>query len=220
MISHYTPCIRFSTGHFKAFALAGALMLPVAQSVLADDVVEQIELGLELYQEQEYGAAITELEFAIEDMRKMMSGLIAQTFPEAPDGWTAQEASSSSAGGGSAAAMFGAGGTSLERVYHQDDGNGQLTASMMLDSPLIQGMGALFSNPAMIAAQPDMERIRLGREAAVVKWEPERSRAEVTLLLDGRIMMQVKGENLDSQDVAVDLMRNWDLAAVREQSAR
>lgn len=210
--------ITLPTCRIKAVALASVLMLPAAQTVLADDIVEQIELGLELYQEQEYGAAITELEFAIEDMRKMMSGQIAQTFPDAPSGWTAQEATSGSAGG--AAAMFGAGGTSLERVYQQDDGDGQLTASMMLDSPLIQSMGALFNNPAMIAAQPDMERIRLGREAAVVKWEPERSRAEVTLLLDGRIMMQVKGENLASQDVAVDLMRSWDLAAVREQSAR
>ncbi|MGO3860719.1 MAG: hypothetical protein ACTJIA_02305, partial [Halomonas sp.] len=44
--------------------------------------------------------------------------------------------------------------------------------------------------------------------------------AEVTLMLDGRIMMQVKGENLGSQEIAVDLMRDWDLAAVREQSAR
>lgn len=210
---------KITLTHLKAAVLASVITLPVAQSALADEVIEQIELGLELYQEQEYGAAITELEFAIEDMRKMMSGLIAQTFPEAPSGWTAQEASSGSNGGG-AAAMFGAGGTSLERVYQQEDGNGQLTASMMLDSPLIQSMGAMFNNPAIIAAQPNMERVRLGREAAVVKWEPERSRAEVTLMLDGRIMMQVKGENLDSQEVAVDLMRDWDLAAVREQSAR
>ncbi|MGS2743458.1 hypothetical protein ACU6TU_07670 [Halomonas sp. LS-001] len=203
----------------KTGVLATVLALPLSQHALADEVVEQIELGLELYHEQEFGAAITELEFAIEDMRKMMSDLVAQTFPDAPDGWTANEATSGSAGGG-AAAMFGGGGTTLERIYDQDNGNGQMTASMMLDSPLIQSMGALFNNPAMIAAQPDMERIRLGREAAVVKWEPERSRAEVTLLLDGRIMMQVRGENIESQDAAVDLMRDWDLAAVREQSAR
>lgn len=208
-----------STHRLKAAVVASVLLFPAAQSALADEVVEQIELGLELYQGQEYGAAITELEFAIEDMRKMMSGLIAQTFPDAPEGWTAHEATSGSAGGG-AAIMFGAGGTSLERSYQQDGGDGQLTASMMIDSPLIQSMGALFNNPAMIAAQPNMERVRLGREAAVVKWEPEYSRAEVTLLLDGRIMMQVKGENLESQDVAVDLMRDWDLVAVREQSAR
>lgn len=211
--------ITFATHQLKAAVLASVLMLPTLQSAVADEVVEQLELGLELYQEQEYGAAITELEFAIEDIRKMMSALIAQTFPEAPDGWTAQEANSGSAGGG-AAAMFGAGGTSLERLYRQEGGDGQMTASMMLDSPLIQSMGAMFSNPAIIAAQPNMERVRLGREAAVVKWQPERARAEVTLMLDGRIMMQVKGENLDSQEVAVDLMRDWDLAAVREQSAR
>lgn len=203
----------------KTGVLATVLALPLSQHALADEVIEQIELGLELYQEEEFGAAITELEFAIEDMRKMMSAQIAQTFPEAPDGWTAQEATSGGAGGG-AAAMFGAGGTTLERIYQQNDGNGTLTATMMLDSPLIQSMGALFSNPAMIAAQPNMERVRLGREAAVVKWEPERSRAEVTLMLDGRIMMQIQGDNIDSQEVAVDLMRDWDLDAVREQSAR
>jgi len=111
-------------------------------------------------------------------------------------------------------------GTFLERVYREEEGDGQLTASMMLDSPLIQSMGALFNNSAMIAAQPNMERVRLGREGTVVKWEPERSHAEVTLLLDGRIMMQVKGNNIASQDIAVDLMRAWDLAAVREQTAR
>ena len=204
----------------KSAVAATALALSVAQAALADEVVEQIELGLELYQEEEFGAAITELEFAIEDMRKMMSGQIVQTFPEAPDGWTAEEAVSGGSGGGAAAAMFGAGGTSLERVYREEEGEGQLTASMMIDSPLIQSMGALFNNPAMIAAQPNMERVRLGREAAVVKWEPERSRAEVTLLLDGRIMMQVKGNNIASQDVAVDLMRAWDLAAVREETQR
>ncbi|XGA78668.1 hypothetical protein OR573_09025 [Halomonas sp. CH40] len=40
------------------------------------------------------------------------------------------------------------------------------------------------------------------------------------MLLDGRIMMQVKGDNIASQDVAVGLMRAWGLEAVREQAAR
>lgn len=85
-------------------ALGTALLLPL--TVLAqDEVVEQIELGLELYQEEDYGGAITELEFAINDIRQLMSGRIAATFPEAPDGWTADEVAS--AGGGGAAAMLG-----------------------------------------------------------------------------------------------------------------
>ena len=54
----------------------------------------------------------------------------------------------------------------------------------------------------------------------MVKWEPERSRAEATLMLDGRIMLQVTGSNLDSSDVATSLLKAWDIEAVREQAAR
>lgn len=198
-------------------AVGSALLLPMT-ALAQDEVVEQIELGLELYQDEDYGGAITELEFAINDIRKLMSGRIAATFPEAPDGWTADEVAS--AGGGGAAAMLGGGGTMLERKYLQDDGSGQLEASMMIDNPMVQAMAAMFNNPALVAAQPNTERVRMGRESAIVKWEPNRSQAEVTLLLDGRILMQVKGQNLESQEVAVELMRGWDLAAVREQAAR
>lgn len=198
-------------------ALGAALLWPMAVQA-QDEVIEQIELGLELYQEEEYGAAITELEFAINDIRKLMSGRIGATFPDAPDGWTAGEVES--AGGGAAAMLGGAGGTMLQRQYREQDGNAQLEASLMIDNPMVQGMAAMFSNPALIAAQPNMERVRLGRESAIVKWEPDRSRVEATLLLDGRILMQVKGQNLASQDVAVELLSAWDLAAVREQAAR
>jgi hypothetical protein len=203
---------------FTALLVSG-LLLSASGPVLADEIREQIELGLELYQEQDYGAAITELEFAINDMRKLISERISETFPDAPAGWTSAEAESNSGGAG-IAGLFGGGGTMLQRTYRQDGGNGQMDASLMIDSPMIQGMAALFNNPAMMAAQPNTERVRIGRESAMVKWEPNRSQAEVTLLLDGRILMQVSGRNLDSPDVAVDLLKAWDIQAVREQAAR
>ncbi|AGA33880.1 hypothetical protein TVNIR_2224 [Thioalkalivibrio nitratireducens DSM 14787] len=193
--------------------------MSTAGPALADEIQEQIELGLDLYQEQDYGAAITELEFAINDIRKLMANRIADTFPDAPAGWTAALVESQSGGGGMAG-MFGGGGTMLQRAYTQDDGSGQLEASLIVDSPMIQGVAAIFNNPAMMAAQPNTERVRIGRESAMLKWEPNRAQAEATLLLDGRIMMQVKGRNLESSDVAVELLRNWDLRAVREQTAR
>lgn len=198
-------------------ALLGlALALTVTASAQADEVVEQIELGLELYQEGEYGAALTELEFAINDIRKLMSGRLANTFPEAPAGWSAEEVES---GGGGAAALMG-GGAMLQRNYREEGGDGRLEASMMVDNPMVQGMAALFNNPAMIASQPNMERVRMGRESAIVKWEAERGRVEATMLLDGRILLQVEGQGLDSPDLAVELLRDWDLAEVREQATR
>lgn len=204
-------------GVFTAGALALSLVSWTDQ-VNADEVVEQIELGLELYQEEAYGAAITELEFAINDMRKLMSGRIAETFPAAPEGWSTGTVES--AGGGGAAAMFGGGGSMLEREYRQESGNGRLTTKLMIDNPMVQAMSAMFSNPAMIAAQPNMERIRIGRDSALLKWEPERGKAEVSFLLDGRILVQVNGQGLASQAPAVELLEAWDLEALREQAAR
>lgn len=183
----------------------------------SDEVMEQIELGLELYQEQEYGAAITELEFAISDIRELMAGRIGETFPEPPEGWSAAEVASS--GGGGAAAMFG-GGSMLEREYQQEGGEGRLTAKLMIDNPMIQAMSAMFNNPALIAAQPNMERIRIGRDSALLKWDPERGNAEVSFLMDGRILVQVDGQRLESSDPAVALLKAWDLDALREQAAR
>ncbi len=207
-------------GLLTSGVLVASMGLVSAQAqAQTDEVVEQIELGLELYQEQEYGAAITELEFAISDIRKLMSGRIAETFPAAPEGWSAGTVESGGGGGG-AAAMFGGGGSMLEREYRQEQGNGRLTAKLMIDNPMIQAMSAMFNNPAMIAAQPNMERIRIGRDSALLKWQPERGNAEVSFLMDGRILMQVNGQGLESQAPAVELLEAWDLDAVREQAAR
>lgn len=200
-----------------------ATMLAAATSgpVLADDpVVEQINQGLELYQEKEYGAAVTELEFAINDLRKLISQGIAGTFPDAPAGWSAMPVDASSENSGAAALFGGSMGTILERQYTQDDGNGSLTATLTMDNPMVQGMAALFNNPAMLAAQPNVERLRVGRETGMLKWEPDNARAEATLMLDGRIMMQVVGENLEAPEVAAELLKAWDIEAIREQSAR
>src|SRR5690554_3434228 len=198
--------------------LAASLGISAAAMGQSDEVTEQIELGLELYQEQEYGAAITELEFAISDIRELMAGRIGETFPAPPAGWSAAEVASS--GGGGAAARFGGGGSMLEREYQQEGGEGRLTAKLMIDNPMIQAMSAMFNNPALIAAQPNMERIRIGRDSALLKWDPERGNAEVSFLMDGRILVQVDGQGLESSDPAVALLKAWDLDALREQAAR
>ncbi|WP_242518311.1 hypothetical protein [Halochromatium roseum] len=207
----------------RLFLISTMLAGVTSGPVFADQIIEQINQSLELYQNKEYGAAITELEFAISDLKKLISEDIAATFPDAPAGWSALpvDRTSDSGGGGAAAALFGGSmGTILERQYTQDDGNGSLTATLTMDNPMIQGMASLFNNPAMLAAQPNVERIRIGRETGMLKWEPEAARAEATLMLDGRIMMQVVGENLESADIAADILKAWDIKTVREQSAR
>lgn len=210
--------MKTSFRHTLSVACVAAAAHVAAPALANDTVKEQIELALELYQQGEYGAAITELEFAIGDIRKAMAGRVAETFPDAPAGWTAEDVS----GETNRAAMMGAlgGGSNLKRTYTQNDGDGKMEASLLIDNPMIQGMGAMLSNPALIAAQPNTERIRVGRDAGMVKWDAQRGRAEATLLLDGRILVQVKGSNIDDSKPVVDLLKSWDLKALRAETAR
>jgi len=196
-----------------ALLLSAALI--AAPPLSADQVREQLELAIERYAEGDFGGALTELEFAMDDLRKLVAGRIGEGFPDAPDGWTAAEVQS---GGG--AGLFGGAGTMLTREYREQGGQRRMEATLWADSPMVQGIAMLLNNPAMISAQPNMERVRIGRESAVLKWEPNRSQAEVSLLLDGRILLQVSGSNLSEPDPVVNLLRSWDLSAVREAAQR
>lgn len=70
------------TRTIPVFAALAALAPMLASPAHSQSVPEQIELGLHLYQDGEYGAAITELEFAINDIRNAMSQGLAFPFKQ------------------------------------------------------------------------------------------------------------------------------------------
>ncbi|WP_022727508.1 hypothetical protein [Fodinicurvata sediminis] len=200
-------------------AVAGVVTLSPAK---ADEVTEQINLGLELYESEAFGAAIVELEFAIEDIRDAMNEQIGTTFPDAPEGWTAMDPETGGGGGGKAAGLLGGlgGGSNISRSYTENEGEGVMQAAIMLDNPMMQSLAAMMNNPSMFAAQPNVERLRVGRERGMLKWEEEQGSAEANVMIDGRIMLQVTGNNLDSADRVEELMQSWDLEALRSSAAR
>lgn len=213
--------INYSSLRSLSMACGVAALIASGSAMAADNIGEQIELGLELYQEGEYGEAITELEFAISDIRKLISGRIAETFPAAPNGWTATVAGSTGgadAGGGLFGALGGA--NSLSRLYEQNNGDGKIDATVDVDNPMIQGLAAMMSNPALIAAQPNTERIRVGRETGTLTWNPERQQAEATLMIDGRIMIKITGNHLSDPEPVRAILNSWDIKALRAAAAR
>jgi len=176
----------------------------------ADDIREQLELAIELYDEGDYAGSITELQFAIGEIQSLLGGAFAQTFPPAPAGWTAAEPSRE------AGAAFLGGGTMINRRYSEDAGSGSMEAQLIIDNPMIQGMAALFSNPAMLAANPNMQRVRMGRDNAILEFDEAAGRGEITYMAaGGRAMLKVEGRNLASGDQLVELLRAWDMDGLR-----
>lgn len=190
--------------------LAGCLLAATSAPAQTDEIREQLDLAIELYEEGDLGGAVTELQYAIGEIQAKLGARYAESFPPAPAGWTAAEASQE------AGAAFMGGGTIVSKSYNQDGGNGRMEAQLIIDNPMIQGMGALFANPAIMASNPNMSRVRMGRENAILDFDSAAGRGEITFMTGGgRAMLKVEGSSLDSGDQLVEMLEAWDMDALK-----
>jgi hypothetical protein len=170
----------------------------LASPAVADQVTEQIDQALQYYREGDLAAAVSELEFAIQDIKSQVAQRYVTTFPDPPSGWVADEPSQES----TPAALFG-GGTTLTRVYRQSGGEGQMTATLMVDSPMIQGLMAL-----------------IGRENAVLTWDEASRSGEINLGVAGKVLTKVEGRNLPNGEPLVELLKGFRFAEIEKLVGR
>ncbi|GAB6060245.1 hypothetical protein [Desulfonatronum parangueonense] len=179
-------------------------------SVMADDVLDTIEQALTLYKQGDYTAAAGNLDYAAQLVRQKKGGRLESFLPDAQPGWTADDAQSSAM-----AAMFMGGGVTAERAYHRDDGEGEINISIMADSPMLQGIMMMFSNP-MIAASAGAKMETIAGQRAVVNYTPGDRRGEISIVVANRILVVVKGYNVEKDDLTkyVSAMDFQELAKV------
>ena len=193
-----------------AGSIVMALSLAAAQPAHSDEVIEQIEAGKAYYAEGDFSRALSELEFALNALRTRFSNAFMETLPEAPILWTADKPSLENG-----AALFGAGVMVTQR-YQEDKGEGRIVAEITVDSPMVQAFSAVFSSPIMIANDPKLERIRLGRSIGLLKWDADRRAGDLSFSFGGRVLVKLIGQDLADKGLLVDVMKTWDLDAVKK----
>lgn len=170
---------------------AAALVSPINGS--ADDVIESINEGMEAYKEGAFKDAVESLNYASQLIQQMKGENLTTYLPEPLEGWSATEASSQSAG----AAMLG-GGITAERSYNK--GNSQVNISIITDSPMMQGMMMMFSNP-MFASSDGGKLKKIKRQKAVVKFNAANGSGEIQVMAADRIMVNINGSNVSEADL-------------------
>ena len=88
----------------------------------------------------------------------------------------------------------------LSRTYHEASGGGSIEAQLMTGGSLMQGLASMFMNPQLLAAQPNAKRIRVGREAAVVTYNPDDKSGQLVLSLGGKVSIMLQGHDLADSD--------------------
>jgi hypothetical protein len=191
----------------RRLALLAVSLLPLGSAAaLADDVLDSLDRARDLYRGGEMGAAVSELEYAIQALRAASAARFALTFPEPPDGWQAGEVETREG-------LPAIGGLTLVRVY-EGPGSARMEARLAIDDPMSQAAATLLQNPALLALQPHAERVRVHWTNALLIW-PGDGTGELSLLLDGRAFMKVAGEGLASREPLIALLASWDVEELR-----
>lgn len=169
------------------------VMLLTSQGLFADDVTESINDALEQYKGGEYTDAIESLEYATQVMRQKKANTLEAYLPEALEGWHS-EASKQQAGAG---ALFG-GGVSSSRTYRR--GTSSVTVTIAGDSPMLQSMMMLFSNPAIATADGGtMEKIK--RQKAIVTYREPQKKGDIKIVVKKRFFVTVEGRDISREEL-------------------
>lgn len=159
----------------------------------ADDVTDAIEEGSASYQSGDYEQAAGMLEYAASLIRQMRGGKLEDLLPETPEGWESEGPSSQAVG----AALMG-GGTTASQSYTQ--GEKSVNVTFVGDSPMLQSMAMLFSNPALAAAS-GMRFKRVNGEKVLVDFEDGEDSGELAAFVAGKWLVTISGEAVTVEEL-------------------
>ncbi len=191
---------------FIVFA-SGVFMICLTHPSLADDVTDAVEDGLKKYNEGSFGAAAGQFEYAAQLARQKKGGQLKELLNDMKilDGWNGEEATSQAVGAG----MLG-GGITVERKLSKDSSS--MKISLITDSPLLQSMMMMFSNP-MMATSGGGELATVAGQKAIVKYDPSKKKGEIQIVVDGRYMFGIEAKNTSKEDM-VKQVESFDFNAL------
>jgi len=194
---------------FRALLISASLI--ATPLVFADEVTEQINMGIQAYNDGELRQAAQELQYAVAQIQEMLNSSYTKLMPGPLAGWDAEEPEAQT----SAMAMMG-GGTQVSRQYRKIGSNESVRIQLMADSPFLQAMSMMLSNPMLMQSDPSTKLYRQGRYRGMIKHQTNSDRWEISLLVANRILVQVSGEGLKSKAPAEAYVKALDLKAVEK----
>lgn len=180
------------------------LALTAAPPALAADTVPaHMDAARAAHAKGDLARAALELEAAVDELHARLGKLLGDFFPPVPAGWQAEAVETQSLSGSG-------GGLSVSRAYLRDDNS--INAALILDSPAVTAVLAQFQ----AQPQPNAKKVKVGTEDAMLRWDPQERTGEVLMVLGGRILLQIEGDNLPNGELLSEVARGWNLAGIRK----
>jgi hypothetical protein len=113
--------------------------------------------------------------------------------PQPLSGWMAEKAESTAVG----AAMFG-GGITVEKRYTKDKSS--VSVQIVTDSPMLQGLMTLFSNP-MFASSSGGKLEKIAGQKVISTYDAATKSGDYQFAVANKYMVTVKGEQVSVEDM-------------------
>ena len=159
----------------------------------ADEITDSINEAMEYYKENNYVEAANSLDYASQLIRQKRSGKLESLLPEPLAGWSAEDVKSQAAGPGYLGGMI-----SAKRSYEKD--RSSVTIEIITDSPALQSMIMVFSNPAYATADGG-KLTRIKRQKAIIKYHPSNKDGEINIVVSKKYLVSVKGRDVNENDL-------------------
>ena len=177
----------------KSIAVITVALFLGAAPALADDVTDTINDGLSQYKAGQFTEAAGSLDYAAQLIRQKKGGSLEAMLPKPLNGWTADDPTSVAAG----AAMFG-GGVTAQRSYYKDDAS--VTVAIVTDSPMLQSMMMMVSNPAF-AASSGMKVDKVNGQRCMYEYDPSDKSGEMSLVVANKFLVTVSGSGVAREEM-------------------
>ena len=182
-----------NTGLRLTIVLLASIIICPAVMVWADEVTDSIDEAIEYYNEGDLVEAANSLDYASQLIRQKRSGNLEDFLPEPLKGWSAKDVESQAAG----AAYLG-GMISAKRHYRKEQSS--ITIEIITDSPMLQSMVMMLSNPAYASADGG-KLTKIERQKAVIKYKSANKKGEISIVVAKKYLVSVKGSNVNEVEL-------------------
>ncbi|MGB6010300.1 MAG: hypothetical protein WBI57_03405 [Desulfobacterales bacterium] len=162
-------------------------------AVWADEITDSIDEAIEYYKEGDFVEAANSLDYASQLIRQKRSGNLEAFLPEPLAGWSAEDVKSKAVGAGYLGGMI-----SANKKYRKDQSS--VTIEIITDSPALQSMVMMFSNPAYASADGG-KLTKIKRQKAIIKYTPSRKDGEINIVVAKQYLVTIKGRKVEESDL-------------------
>jgi len=178
----------------RPFVLVSLVLFILPATSRGDQVSDRIENAKKLYEEGSYSRAVSELKAAIASIQSLQADGLKDAFPKPLPGWSADEPVSAQAG-----MQFLGGGIAIRRRYRREGGEGEVEIGIVTESPLLQSVMMLLSNPLFTAADKSKSKVTVGNYSGILEFY--NGKGELDLVVGTKTLVTVGGSSIDDGEI-------------------